>query len=88
MNTRTLHLFPRALEVAAKTLADRPKMLGEIVVALVGEDGGAAPGKARAALNDVQRYVVEACRAEMDELRDRRMAAAERKARQRARGMG
>ena len=82
MNTRTLHLFPRALEVAAKTLADRPKMLGEIVVALVGEDGG----KARAALNDVQRYVVEACRAEMDELRARRRAAAERKARQRARG--
>ena len=28
MNTRTLHLFPRALEVAAKTLADRPKILG------------------------------------------------------------
>lgn len=77
------YVFPRSLMVAAKTFADRPAMLGEILVALVGD------GKGALKLSEVQRYIVVQCREEIEEatsFRTRQRAAwAERKRRQRER---
>lgn len=77
------YAFPRSLMVAAKTFADRPAMLGEILVAMCGVDG-----KGALKLSDVQRYIVEQCREEIEEatsfLTRQRAAWAERKRRQRA----
>lgn len=79
------YVFPRSLIVAAKTFSDRPAMLGEILVAMCGVDGKGA----RKTLTDVQRYIVEQCREEIEEatsyFEGQRLAWAERKRRQRAR---
>jgi len=83
-----IEIFPKALVTAARTFAKRPAVVGEVLVALVSDEGirneelGIRNG-GRDRLTEVQRYIVAACREEMAELAARRAAAAERKRRQR-----
>ena len=74
-------VFPRSLMIAAKTFADRPKVVGEILVALVAPKGAAA----ERGLSDMQKYVLAECREEIGERLAKRKAEAERKAAQRRR---
>lgn len=70
-------IFPRALVTAAKTFAKKPKVLGEVLIALV-------TGETKD-LSEVQQYIVAECRAELEYRQSRRESARERKRRQRAR---
>ena len=73
-----MHLiFPHALETAAKTFANRPKMLGEILVALCTD-------ARKMKLSEVQEYILGQCFAEINEKAAQRKAAAERKRKSRA----
>ena len=47
-------IIPHALVIAAKTFAKNPKMVGEVLVALVNETG-------EAKLSDVQKYILTSC---------------------------
>jgi hypothetical protein len=72
-----MHLiFPKALETAAKTLADRPKMLGEILVALCTDSR-------KMKFSELQEYIIAECMEEMKERAKQRANAAERKRKQR-----
>lgn len=76
-----VEIFPRALVTAARTFAKRPAVVGEVLCALVAPDVAGA-----AKLTDVERYIVEECRAEIAERTARRDRAAERKRRLRTKG--
>lgn len=69
-------IIPHALVIAAKTFAKNPKMVGEVLVALVNETG-------EAKLSDVQKYILTSCNEELKDLQEKRVQAAERKRRQR-----
>lgn len=69
-------LFPRALEIAAKTFAKKPQLVGEIVIALCGVGE-------KKSLSEVQQYIIADCRAELEERKAKREADKERKRRQR-----
>lgn len=75
MTKESQEIVPHALVIAAKTFADKPSLIGEVVCALVGEK--------TKPLSEVQRYILADCREEIAERLARRAAAAERKARQR-----
>lgn len=68
-------VFPSALRIASKTFADRPKIVGEILVALC------TTRKVR--LSEVQEYILAECREEIAERLERRAKDAERKRMQR-----
>lgn len=70
-------IFPRALEIAAKTFADRPKIVGEILVALVTDSR-------KTKLSEVQKYILAECFDEINIKSAQRVKAAEAKRRQRA----
>jgi hypothetical protein len=69
-------IFPKALETAAKTFADRPKMLGEILVALCTD-------ARKMKFSELQEYIIAECMEEMKERAKQRANAAERKRKQR-----
>ena len=69
-------IIPHALVIAAKTFAKNPKMVGEVLVALVNETG-------EAKLSDVQRYILGSCYEELKDLQEKREAVNERKRRSR-----
>lgn len=72
-----MHLiFPKALETAAKKFADRPKMLGEILVALCTD-------ARKMKFSELQEYIIAECMEEMKERAKQRANAAERKRKQR-----
>jgi hypothetical protein len=72
-----MHLiFPKALETAAKTFADRQKMLGEILVALCTD-------ARKMKFSELQEYIIGECMEEMKERAKQRANAAERKRKQR-----
>ncbi|HBO99107.1 MAG TPA: hypothetical protein DD637_04650 [Verrucomicrobia bacterium] len=75
----TQDIVPRALTIAAKTFGDKPKLVGECLIALV-------KGTTPATFSEVQRYILEDCRAELADRRKRRADAAARKRAQRERG--
>lgn len=72
-------IFPRALRVAAKAFADRPKIVGEILVALC-SDGR------KMKLTETQEYILGECFDEIRERAARRAAEADRKRKQRMGG--
>lgn len=59
-------IFPRALRVAARTFANRPKIVGEILVALCTEEH-------KQKLSEVQEYILAECQ---DEIKTRLAARA------------
>lgn len=67
-------IFPRALMIAARTFSNKPKVVGEILVALVkGKDssgtarGITTSGESRTGLSEVQEYILAECREEIAE---------------------
>lgn len=84
MNKEANEIFPRALMLAARTFAQKPKVVGEILVALCGVDG-ATPSKT---FTELQAYIFNECLDEIAELRaaraEKRRLWAERKRCQRA----
>lgn len=79
--TESQEIVPRALMIAAKTFTDKPRLVGECLIALV-------KGTTPAGFSDVQRYILQDCREELAERQERRAQAAERKRAQRARLSG
>lgn len=73
-------IFPKALVAATRTFADRPEVVGGILVHLV-----TGPGRK---LTDVQQYVAAACEEEFKAVEARRQKWASRKAARRAAGKG
>jgi len=73
-------IFPRALLIAAKTFADKPQIIGEVLVVLCG-------GVAKKSLTEVQKYILAECREEIEDLAAKRKVNAERKRRQRNGGV-
>lgn len=69
-------IFPRAVEIAARTFKDRPKVVGEVVCALVNGGG-------ERSLSEVQRYILQDCRADIAEIEAKREADRVRKQKQR-----
>ena len=76
MTNESQEIVPHALVIAAKTFASKPRVIGEIVCALVGSITDKN-------LSEVQAYILADCREEINERLARRAAAAERKAKQR-----
>ena len=76
MTKESHEIVPHALVIAAKTFASKPRVIGEIVCALVGSITDKN-------LSEVQAYILADCREEINERLARRAAAAERKAKQR-----
>lgn len=72
-------IFPRALMVAAKTFADKPKIVGEVLVALVKGDNGKN-------LSEVQRYILDDCREDIAARKAQRDVWREQKRARRAKG--
>lgn len=70
-------IFPKALETAAKTFADRPKLVGEVLIAICTD------ARKKMKLSEVQEYIVAECMEEMKERAKQRANAAERKRRSR-----
>lgn len=70
-------IVPHALVIAAKTFASKPRVIGEIVCALVGSIS-------EKSLSEVQAYILADCREEINERLERRAAARARKAKQRS----
>lgn len=69
-------IFPKALETAAKTFADRPKLVGEVLIAICTD-------ARKMKLSEVQEYIIAECMEEMKERAKQRADAAERKRRSR-----
>lgn len=69
-------IFPEALEKAAKTFADRPKLVGEVLIAICTD-------ARKMKLSEVQEYIIAECMEEMKERAKQRADAAERKHRSR-----
>lgn len=69
-------IFPKALERAAKAFADRPKMLGEILVALCTD-------ARKMKFSELQEYIIAECMEEINTRLAARAGAAERKRKQR-----
>lgn len=78
MTKENQEIVPHALVIAAKTFANKPRVIGEIVCALVGSTS-------EKNLSEVQKYILADCRAEITERLARRAKATERKRAQRAR---
>lgn len=70
-------IFPKALETAAKTFATRPKLVGEVLIAICTD-------ARKMKLSEVQEYILTECMDEMKERAKQRANAAERKRRSRA----
>ena len=64
-------IIPKALVSAAKTFRKNPKMVGEVLIALVTEG-------VTSKMSDVQKYILQASRDELEGIQARRKAAAER----------
>lgn len=79
MTKEANEIFPKALMLAARTFANRPKLVGEILVALCGVDG-AKPSKT---FSEVQQYIYNECLDEIVERRAKRQQWADRKRSQR-----
>ena len=73
-------IFPRALLIAAKTFADKPQIVGEVLVVLCG-------GTAKKPLSEVQKYILAECREEIADRVARRKVEAEYKRKQRNGGV-
>ena len=69
-------IIPHTLVVAARTFRKNPRLVGEVLIALVEGSGGTG-------LSECQRFILASCRDELVDLQSRREAAAERKRRQR-----
>ena len=69
-------IFPRALEIAARSFANKPKVVGEVLVAL-------STGGRKMKLSEVQEYILAECLEEIKERARKRNQATERKRKQR-----
>ena len=69
-------IIPKALVSAAKTFRKNPKMVGEVLIALVTEG-------VTSKMSDVQKYILQASLDELEGIQARRKAERERKQKQR-----
>lgn len=74
-------IIPHALVIAARTFPTKPRLIGEVIVALV---NGTTP----ASFSEVQKYILADCREDLADLAARREMEKERKRRYRAKVLG
>ena len=65
-------IFPKALETAAKTFADKPQVVGEILIALVTD-------ARKKKFSEVQEYIIAECHEEINARLKLRLKEKERK---------